>query len=376
MREFFQGRWIGSGDIPPNEMLAAGAIALVLIAVLTAGLAAASMVANVDHVTSIYLIPVLVAAIRGGVAPAVVAAAAGIGAAAFFFYAPVHDFRVQNTLHIVDLVLFVAVAAVIGRIATNLRRARMREAADRLREALIGSVSHELRTPLTAIVGSASVLAQAPQVERDPRLGPLVAGLREEAERLDAHIQNLLDATSISSEGVRPQIEWIDPADVINAAIERKRTLLEGRPLAVKLAGDPPLVRVDAGLIERALSQVIENAVKYSPAGSPIEIAVERDGDRVRIEVRDRGAGLTAAERERIWERFYRGPRHRDTVAGSGLGLWVAHGLVTACGGAIAAESEGPERGTCIAVHLPAPPYQGAARISETLSETSDETNG
>jgi K+-sensing histidine kinase KdpD len=366
MRVIVQDRWIGTGEISPREMLASSAIALILVALLSAALAAASLFANVEHVSSIYLIPVLVAAIRGGVVPAVVAAVAGIGAAAFFFYAPVYDFRVENTVHIVDLALFVVAAAVIGQLASSLRRARMREEADKLREALIGSVSHELRTPLTSIVGSASVLAQAPAVQSDARLGPLVGGLREEAERLNAHIQNLLDASLIGSEGVRPRAEWIDPGDVINAAVERKRAMLEGHPLTVEVADDLPLIRVDAVLIERALSQAIENAAKYSPRGSPVKVSAERAGGSVRISICDRGAGLTDQERGRIWERFYRGPRHRDSVAGSGLGLWIARALVEACGGRIEANSEGPDRGTCIIIDVPAEPYAGAARMGET----------
>jgi two-component system, OmpR family, sensor histidine kinase KdpD len=86
----------------------------------------------------------------------------------------------------------------------------------------------------------------------------------------------------------------------------------------------------------------------------------------VRISICDRGAGLTDQERGRIWERFYRGPRHRDSVAGSGLGLWIARALVEACGGRIEANSEGPDRGTCIIIDVPAEPYAGAARMGET----------
>ena len=138
--------------------LSAIGVSLVLVALLTAALAAASRFVDVEHVTIIYLIPVLVAAIRGGVVPAVISAVAGVGASAFFFYPPLYDFRVHNPVHIVDLVLFVFVAVVTGHLAANVRQAKLRAEADALREALIGSVSHELRTPLSSIVGSASVL--------------------------------------------------------------------------------------------------------------------------------------------------------------------------------------------------------------------------
>jgi K+-sensing histidine kinase KdpD len=363
MLDPLQGLRYGRGGGPPKDFAVTVAIALVLVALLTAGLAAASMFAHVEHVSSIYLIPVLVAAIRGGVAPAVVAAVAGIGAAAFFFYPPLFDFRVQNTVQIVDLVLFVFVAVVTGRLATHVRQAKLREQADTLREALIGSVSHELRTPLASIVGSASVLAQSPQIAGDARLAPLAAGLREEAERLNEHIQNLLDATRISSEGIRPHPEWIDPGDIVNTAVERKRRLLADHPLTVGVADDLPLIQVDATLIEKALSQLIENAAKYSPPGAPIEVAARPAGRAVEFTVRDHGAGLTAQEQARIWDRFYRSPRHSDAVAGSGLGLWIARALVVACGGEVQAMSEGAGRGATFLLRMPVQHYPESAHM-------------
>jgi K+-sensing histidine kinase KdpD len=333
--------------------LSAIGISLMLVALLTAALAATSLFADVEHVTIIYLIPVLVAAIRGGVVPAVISALAGVGAAAFFFYPPLYDFRVYNPVHIVDLILFVFVAIVTGQLAANVRQAKLRAEADALREALISSVSHELRTPLSSIVGSASVLAQSPEIAKDARLAPLVQGLREEAERLNDHIQNLLDATRISSEGIRPHAEWVDPSDIVNAAVQRKRKLLDGYQLDVVVVEDLPLVNVDPALVEKALGQLIENAVKYSPPASPIEIKAEQSAGAVRIAVRDQGAGLSAEEREKIWERFYRSPRHRDSIAGSGLGLWIARALVIACGGQVEAVSTGVGRGTTLSLYLP-----------------------
>jgi K+-sensing histidine kinase KdpD len=345
--------------------LSAIVVSLILVALLTACLAAASWFVDVEHVTIIYLIPVLVAAIRGGVVPALVAALAGLASAAFFFYPPIYDFRVHNPEHIIDLILFVFVAVVTGKLAADARQAKMRAQADALRDALIGSVSHELRTPLSSIMGSASVLAQSPQITKDERLSPLVRVLREETERLNDHIQNLLDATRISNEGIRPHPQWVDPCDIVNAAIEHKRRLLDGHDLKVAVAGDLPLVHVDPSLIEKALGQLIENALKYSAPGSPIEIMAEQSEQAIRLAVRDRGAGLAADELERIWERFYRSPRHRDRIAGSGLGLWIARALVTACGGHMHASSAGIGRGALLSIHLPVRQYVEPEHIDD-----------
>jgi K+-sensing histidine kinase KdpD len=333
--------------------LATTGLSLLLVALLTAALLAVSRLIDLETITIIYLIPVLFAALRGGVVPAVTVALAAVGAAAFFFYPPIYDFRVYNPVHLIDLVMFIIVAVVIGELAAGRRKARMREQADALREALIGSVSHELRTPLSSIIGSASVLAQVPEIARDARLAPLVHGLREEAERLNDHIQNLLDATNISNEGIRQHPEWVEPGDIVNAAIERKRKLLAGHRLHVAVAGDLPLLQLDPMLIEKALGQLIENAVKYSPPASAIEIKAEQDGGMVRIAVKDQGTGMSGEERERIWERFYRSPRHSESIPGSGLGLWIARALVGACDGRIEAFSAGVGRGATLSLYLP-----------------------
>jgi K+-sensing histidine kinase KdpD len=331
------------------------ATSLALLALLTVGMTVLRRFADVGTVTIIYLIAVLFAAIRGGVVPAVVTAVAAMGAAAYFFYYPIHDFRVYDPVHLVDLVLFIIVAVVTGKLATDVRKAKMREQADALREALIGSVSHELRSPLASILGSASILAKLPEIAANTRASSLVQGLNEEAERLNDHIQNLLDSTRISNEGIRPLSEWVDPGDIVNAAIERKRRLLATHRLDVAIDDDLPFVQVDPMLIEKALGHLIENAVKYSPPGSPIEVRAERSDGSVRLAVKDSGVGLSREERGQIWERFYRGPRHRESTPGSGLGLWISRALVSACNGHVGSYSAGVGRGSTLSLYLPVP---------------------
>ena len=258
-------------------------------------------------------------------------------------------------MHIVDLVLFIFVAVVTGHLVASLRRAKMREQADALREAVIGSVSHELRTPLSAILGSASVLVQAPEILKDTRLGPLVSGLHEEAERLNDLIQDLLDASRISCDGIRPHAEWGDPGDIVNAAVERRLRLLANHELKLVVAGDLPLIHIDPILIEKALGHFIENAVKYSAPSSLVEVRAEQVDRMIRFAVRDEGVGLSADERDHIWDRLYRGPRHA-AIGGYGLGLWIARGLVTACGGEVDAFSAGVGHGTTLSIRLPVRP--------------------
>lgn len=327
--------------------------ALIIVGIVTALIGATLLVYRVEHVTILYLIPVLVAALFWGIIPAVIAAVAGVAAPAYFFYPPIFDFRVQNHDQLIDLVLFVIVAVVTGQLAVTARRAKLRAQADALREALIGSVSHELHTPLAAIVGSASILAQAQVVAGDDQLAALVRVVRHEADRLNADIQNLLDATRISNEGVRPHPEWADLEDIISGALARKRARLGDRPVALSVADDLPLVYVDPSMIESALGQLIENAAKYSPADQPIAISAAQDGGAISIKVVDQGAGLAFGEPEKVFQRFYRSPRTAGVVPGSGLGLWIARALVEACGGQVRAFSLGAGHGTTLRIDLP-----------------------
>jgi K+-sensing histidine kinase KdpD len=338
-----------------RDSLAVIALSLVLLAILTAAIAGLQSFADVGTVTIIYLIAVMFAAIHGGFVPALATALAATGATAFFFYAPIYDFRVDSPVHVLDLLLFLIVAVVTGKLGTDARKARMREQADALREALIGSVSHELRSPLSSIVGAASILARAPEVRAGDRLLPLVQGIEEEADRLNDHIQNLLDSTRISSEGIRPHNEWVDPGDIVNAAIDRKQRALAGHQLSVVIEDDLPMVHVDPALIGRALEHLIENAAKYSPSDAPIEVRAERSAAEISLAVKDGGAGLSREELDRIWERFYRSPRLRERIGGSGLGLWIAQALVAACHGHAEAFSAGVGRGSTLSLHLPVP---------------------
>jgi len=261
----------------------------------------------------------------------------------------------SNELRIrVDAVLADATATLerLG-VAHAISEARMRSQTDQLREALIGSVSHELRTPLASILGAATVLSAAPMLQKERKLTALVHDVRDEAERLNNDIQNLLDATRISSDGVKPHVEWADPADIINSAVERCRHRLVDRRLAVDLPSDLPLIYVDPVLVQQALIQIFDNAVKYSVSGSRIAVdASTRDG-RLIVSVTDQGAGLTSAEKSQIWDRFARGERHAATTSGSGLGLWIANAFIAANNGKVSAVSEGPGLGTTVNIELP-----------------------
>jgi two-component system sensor histidine kinase KdpD len=252
-------------------------------------------------------------------------------------------------------------------VARALNEVKMRSETELLREALIGSVSHELRTPLASILGAATILHNAPALAGDQRLRALTAVVRDEAERLNIDIQNLLDATTISRQQVRPKPQWVEPVDIVNAACQHRRRRLEGFPVTLDLDSNLPIVHVDPMQVEQALVQIIDNAAKYSPAGSPIRVGAHPNGQTVMLSVHDSGAGLTAEEKNQVGDRFFRGPRHAVTTSGSGLGLWIANAFITANGGKVEVESEGANRGTTVTIHLPLSPE--AERLETTVDE-------
>jgi two-component system, OmpR family, sensor histidine kinase KdpD len=276
----------------------------------------------------------------------------------------------SNELRIrVDAVLADATATLerLG-VAHAISEARMRAQTEQLREALIGSVSHELRTPLASILGAATVLSAAPALANEKKLQALVHDVRDEAERLNNDIQNLLDASRISSDGIKPHIEWVEAADIVNSAVERCRRRMSDRRVVVDLPQDLPLVHVDPVLVKQALVQIFDNAVKYSHPGSQISVAARARDGRMILSVGDEGAGLTATEETKIWDRFVRGDRHAATTSGSGLGLWIANAFIAANGGKISAISEGPGLGTMLAIELPVT----QAAVPQFESDTDD----
>jgi two-component system, OmpR family, sensor histidine kinase KdpD len=483
---------------------------LVLVAITTIGLLVLDQFFALRHVTLVYVVPVVIAATKLGIVPAVIASIAGGGASAFFFYPPIYSFLVEDPQHLIELPLFVFVAIVTGQLATNLRRqadlarrretevhalyafsrrlaaahtpsdiytairehlasiigrrtilfetaprgaagaplssegrvpeqvkratealaedgkgsghgsvveddqgrvwlirpvsakagdfgvlaidlgrqagkmadairarvdavladatatlehldlghalsdARVRSETEALRDALIGSVSHQLRTPLVSILGAATVISRAPGNSSDPRLVSLADILRDEVDRLNNDVQDLLDAALISSKGVRLDCEWIEPADVVNAAVDRRQRLLAGHQLFLDIPGELPFIYVDPILLEQALGQIVDNAAKYSHPGSPITVAARAENASVVLSVKDEGIGLVGEERTRLWERFFRGERRASSVSGSGLGLWIAKAFVTANGGQIEAFSAGADHGTLVSIRLPA----------------------
>jgi two-component system, OmpR family, sensor histidine kinase KdpD len=243
----------------------------------------------------------------------------------------------------------IAVALEHAKLSAQAEQARLLEASDRFRNALLSSISHDLRTPLASILGSVtSLLDRRVQLAAAAR-DDLLTTIQEEATRLNRLVGNLLNMTRLEAGALTPQRDWHSLEEVVGAAL----AYVGGNAREVRLALEPdlPLVPFDFVLIEQVLSNLLDNAFKFAPADSPVELTVRREPTCVRVSVADRGIGIPPEEFPHIFEKFYR-VRENGNVPGTGLGLSICKGVVEAHGGTIWAEPrEGG--GTCIRFTLP-----------------------
>jgi two-component system sensor histidine kinase KdpD len=206
-----------------------------------------------------------------------------------------------------------------------------------MRSSLLSSVSHDLRTPLAAITGATSGLLQRAH-SLDEHGRELAQVAYEEAERLNRLLGNLLEMTRLESGSVTVvEKEWQPVEEVVGTSLLRLEKLLVDHPLTTDLPDDLPLVPIDGVLIEQVLVNLLENAVKYTPPGTPITLSAWAEGDAVVVEVADRGAGIPAGAEEHIFDKFY---RVRPAVSGGvGLGLAICRAVIEAHGGRIRVEN-------------------------------------
>jgi two-component system, OmpR family, sensor histidine kinase KdpD len=216
------------------------------------------------------------------------------------------------------------------RLAVQSADAEAARRADVAKTAVLHAVSHDFRSPLTAITTAASGLREGELSERDRE--DLVNVVETESQRLARMVTDLLDLSKIQANAVDPRADWVDLRDVVGGAAAQVRAAGLDHPVAIELPDDLPLVQADASQLERVFSNLIENAVRFSPDGVPVRVSGGTAGGRVTVRVTDRGRGIPAAKRSQVFEPFFRG---RDSGGGSGLGLAISRGFVEANHGRI-----------------------------------------
>jgi two-component system sensor histidine kinase KdpD len=221
---------------------------------------------------------------------------------------------------------------------------------ERLRNALLSSVSHDLRTPLGVITGAVSTALETPDLP-EPARRELLQSAQEEAQRLHRLVSNLLDITRLESGALDLQTEWMPLEEVVGAALNRRELASEVLRVRVSLPEDLPLAALDGVLMEQLLLNLLDNALKYSPPGSPVDIKAWAAGKSLTLSVADRGPGIPAGEEERIFEKLARG-QAASNRPGAGLGLAICKGIATAHHGRIQAVNH-PQGGAQFLVILP-----------------------
>ena len=242
-----------------------------------------------------------------------------------------------------------ALAIERARLSEETERSQLQIETERMRNTLLSSVSHDLRTPLAAITGAASGMLQHKE-NLDVHSRELAQIAYEEAERLNRLVGNLLDMTRLEGGGVRVEKEWQPLEEVVGTALVHLGAMLDDHPLTTHLPDDLPLVPIDGVLIEQVLVNLLENALKYTPSGTPIDLSAWVEEREVVVEVADRGPGLPPGEEERIFDKFY---RVRPSIAGgAGLGLAICRAVIAAHGGRLWAANR-PEGGASFRFTLP-----------------------
>jgi two-component system sensor histidine kinase KdpD len=252
-----------------------------------------------------------------------------------------------------------------GRLLQDAARVQGLEQADQLKTALLAAVSHDLRTPLAAIKAAASSLLQPDVAWDEATQREFLEAIDEETDRLTALVANLLDLSRIEGGALKPERDWYDLKELIETAVARLSRELAAHPVTVEVGDDVGEVSLDYVQISQVAANLLDNAAKFSPPGTPIRVQAWRSGDRVVVSVDDGGPGIPTGERSRIFEPFQRGRSARG-APGTGLGLAISRGLVEAHGGSIRVE-DGPGGAGCRLVFELPSPVAPAPRLAPAL---------
>ena len=379
------------------ETLASSTLARYVGAVCAVAAGTALLAVRREHINSAtvglgFLLVVLFVAILWGSKPALLAAVLGMLSFNFFFLPPVYTLTIADPQNWVTVTAFFITALAVGQLSARARR-RAEEAEagrreirhlyeelqdaferaseaealrrnERLKSALLDAVTHDLRTPLTAIKASATLLLEDREMtEQTETLAPeeqqvLLNVITNEADKLDRFVEGIVDLARIEAGELELFRNWGAVDEIIEAALARAESLTGKHRVIVQLEDELPSVRVDARAVTEVVYTLVENATKYSPAGTRISIEATRSSDEtVQIAVEDQGPGIPLNLRERVFERFFQvaepGLLSKGRASGLGMGLAIARGIVEAHGGHIWIESAIDGHGTRVIFTVP-----------------------
>ena len=330
-------------------------------------------------VALLLLLTVSVLAMRVSLYPVLLAATLSALIWDFFFIPPRFTFSVSSQEDVLLLVMYFVVALLNGVFNYKLRQfehierqKEERETAIRLYNTLFDSLSHELRTPITTILGATDALQENEDILSKENKHELTTEIAQAAIRLNVQLENLLNTSRLESGVIKPNFEWCDVNELVYSTLNKIQKKLSDHHIVVEIDENLPLVRLDYGLMEQVLSNLIGNAANYTPANSQIlivaQLVKEQEGTmtdnenddlvksiktyQLKIDISDNGKGIPSDEINAIFDKFYR--LNNAQSGGTGLGLFIAKGFVEAHGGIIKAYNL-PNSGALFTIELPTP---------------------
>jgi K+-sensing histidine kinase KdpD len=346
--------------------------------------------ANINSTTTAlaYLLAVLFVALFWGSGPALLASVVGVLCFNFFFLPPLYTLDIAHAENWIALFAFFTTALVVGQLSARVKR-RAEEAerseneidrlykelrtaferasqaealkqSERLKSALLDAVTHDLRTPLTSIKASITTLldeTRAPEfvLDKESRLEMLQV-IDEESDRLNRFISGLIDLARIDAGELHLRPQWGTIDEIVSTALARAQPLTQDHEVEVRIDEELPAVRVDERAVSEVVYTLVDNAAKYSPAGTKIKISAGVSNGMVKMAVEDQGEGVPLDLRERVFDKFFRATRDGDVStrpSGTGMGLAIAKGIVEAHEGKIWIESATDGHGTRVVFTLP-----------------------
>ncbi|MDP2924355.1 MAG: ATP-binding protein [Candidatus Omnitrophota bacterium] len=298
-----------------------------------------------------YLLAVVIAAIRWGQGPAIVTAILSVLSFDFFLVPPYLTLGVADIQYLFTFIAFLIVGVVVSTLASKTREHLIQRQTEKLQTALLNSISHDLRTPLASITGSLSALIDRDCNLDDATRKELLGTAFQESERLNRLVGNLLDMTRMEAGALKISRKPCELRDLLGASLEQLKDRIGSRDIRIDIPRDFPDVSIDFSFMMKVFFNLIDNALKYSPQNTSIDIKVSLSQDTVRIEIKDQGVGIPQEDLKRIFDKFYRVQRPHQ-IKGTGLGLSICKGIVDAHDGQITAINN-PDRGATFIINIP-----------------------
>ena len=332
------------------------AVALIVVAVCTLVALPLRPYLAAANLVMIYLIGVVGVAAKLHRRAALLTSILSVAAFDFFCVPHYFSFAVADSEYVITLAVMLVVALIISGMTSRIRiqeaAAAEREArvqSESMRTSLLSAVSHDLRTPLASITGAAATLRRHWNQLDEKTRDELLASVTDESDRLNRLLNNLLEVTRLEG-GVRLHKDWFPLEEIVGAALHRLERQIARRKVLADIPANLPMVAIDDVLMEQVFINLIENALKYTPEGSPVEVIARSGANGVEVEVLDRGPGFAAGQESRVFDKYFRG--RTNEVRGAGLGLAICRAIIDAHGGSIKAENR-KDGGAIIRFQIP-----------------------